>query len=728
MRHPSRSALLLALAASSVALFASVASSICIAADRPNIIVILSDDMGYSDIGCYGGEIETPTLDGLAENGLRFTQFYNTGRCCPTRGSLLTGLYPHQSGIGWMMTDRGHDGYRGDLNNNCRTMAEVLKPAGYATYGVGKWHVTKHVQPDGPKHNWPRQRGFDRFYGTITGAGSFFDPGTLTRDNQNITPTTDKEYKPEQYYYTDAISDNAARYINDHCEQNAEQPFFMYVTYTAAHWPMHALEMDIAKYKGRYNDGYAPVRNRRAKRVVKLGLVSEACEPAPLIGDWESFEHKAWESRCMEVYAAMVDSMDQGIGRIVASLKNNKELDNTLIVFMQDNGGCQETVGRRGDFQRPVAASMRKIPHDEIRLDVIPKQNRAGVPTLTGPGIMPGPEDTYIAYGLNWANVSNTPFREYKHFVHEGGISTPLIAHWPAGIKRKGELDHQPGHLIDIMATCVDLAGARYPKVVDDNVIKPLEGTSLRPAFSGESLNRRQPLFWEHEGNRAIRDGDWKLVAKENKPWELYDLKTDRSETHDLSAAKPDLAKELEAKWDAYAARANVLPLGGWRGTAKKAKVNRKQRKFSLKAGDNLSAEEGPFVEKRPIRISVELNKADTDGVLVAQGGTAEGYSLYIKDGSLTFVTRRGGKLSKIVATQKTSSETAKVEAHLSKTGEVTLTANGKSVATGNFVDGMPRHPIDGLQVGSDEGGFVGEYKTPFPFTGEISSVTIDLK
>jgi arylsulfatase A-like enzyme len=728
MSHPSRFALLIALAASSVALFASAASSLCVAADQPNIIVILSDDMGYSDIGCYGSEIETPNLDGLAENGLRFTQFYNTGRCCPTRGSLLTGLYPHQSGIGWMMTDRGHDGYRGDLNNNCQTMAEALKPAGYATYGVGKWHVTKHVQPDGPKHNWPRQRGFDRFYGTITGAGSFFDPGTLTRDNQNITPTTDSEYKPEQYYYTDAISDNAASYINDHCEQNADQPFFMYVTYTAAHWPMHALEKDIAKYKGRYNDGYASVRNRRARRVVELGLVSEACEPAPLIGDWESFEHKAWESRCMEVYAAMVDSMDQGIGRIVDSLEENKELDNTLIVFMQDNGGCQETVGRRGDFQRPVAASMRKIPHYEIRLDVIPKQNRAGVPTLTGPGIMPGPEDTYIAYGLNWANVSNTPFREYKHFVHEGGISTPLIAHWPAGIKRKGELDHQPGHLIDIMATCVDLAGAKYPKMVDDNAIKPLEGTSLRPAFAGESLNRNQPLFWEHEGNRAIRDGDWKLVAKENKPWELYDLKTDRSETHDLSAEKPELAKELAAKWDAYAARANVLPLGGWRGTAKKAKFNRKQRTFSLKQGDDLSSESGPFVEKRPIRVSVEIRKPGTDGVLLAQGGSAEGYSLYVKDGLLTFATRRGGKLSAVATEQKLADAVTTIGLRLTRDGEVTLTADGKTVATGSLAGSMMQQPIDGLQVGSDTGGAVGDYEQPFPFNGEIGNVTIELK
>ena len=728
MKHRSRCGFFLSIAMFSITSLISAASGRCLATERPNIIVILSDDMGYSDIGCYGGEIDTPTLNGLAENGLRFTQFYNTGRCCPTRGSLLTGLYPHQSGIGWMMTDRGHDGYRGDLNNNCRTMAEVLKPAGYSTYGVGKWHVTKHVQPDGPKHNWPRQRGFDRFYGTITGAGSFFDPGTLTRDNQNITPWSDREYQPEQYYYTDAISDNAVRYINEHCELDAGKPFFMYVAYTAAHWPMHALQKDIDKYKGRYDDGYAPVRNRRAKRVVELGLVNEACEPAPLVGKWEGVEHKAWEARCMEVYAAMIDNMDQGIGRIVASLKKNNRLDNTLIVFMQDNGGCQEGNGRNGDWQRPVEASLPKIPLDQIRLDVVPKQNRAGVPTLTGPGIMPGPEDTYIAYGINWANVSNTPFREYKHFVHEGGISTPLIAHWPAGIKRRGELEHQPGHLIDIMATCVDIAGAEYPTKIGENSIKPLEGVSLKPTFSGKSLNRNMPLFWEHEGNRAVRDGDWKLVAKENKPWELYNLKADRSETHNLAAEKPELARKLEEMWNAYADRADVLPLGTWRGEPKSAKVNRKQRRFSLKSGDNLSAQDAPFVENRPIRISVELKKFGTDGVLVAQGGSAEGYSLYMKDGVLSFATRRGGKLFKVSAGSQLPDSVTRIEADLRTTGNVVLLANDNLVATGIITEGMPRHPIDGLQVGSDEGGFVGEYETRFPFNGRIGEVTIDLK
>lgn len=542
------------------------------AAERPNIVLMMSDDMGYSDLGCYGGEINTPNLDRLAEGGLRFTQFYNTGRCCPTRASLLTGLYPHQAGVGWMMTDRGYDGYRGDLNKRCVTIAEALKSAGYATYGVGKWHVTKHIQPEGPKFNWPLQRGFDRFYGTITGAGSFFDPGTLTRDNTMISPFADPDYQPEQYYYTNAISDHAIRFIEDHQKQQADKPFFMYVAYTAAHWPMHALEEDIAKYHGKYDKGYAAYRKARWERMQELGLIGEDWKLSPQKGDWDNIRHKEWESRCMEVYAAMIDRMDQGIGRIVQTLKDTGDYENTLILFLQDNGGCQEVVGRSGEGKRPAKATLPKIAEDAIRLDVVPKQNREGVPTLQGRNVMPGPEDTYIAYGINWANVSNTPFREYKHFVHEGGISTPLIAHWPTGISRKGELERQPGHLIDIMATCVDLSGAEYPLRSGEEKIQPMEGVSLKPAFAGQSLNRPQPLFWEHEGNRAVRDGEWKLVAKENKPWELYHMTTDRTELNDLSQKYPDRVKTMSQQWDDYAKRAAVLPLGAWSGKPKPRK------------------------------------------------------------------------------------------------------------------------------------------------------------
>ena len=539
--------------------------------ERPNILVILSDDVGFSDIGCYGGEIETPNLDALAANGLRFTQFYNMARCCPTRASLLTGLYPHQAGVGHMMDDRGHDGYRGTLNRRCATIAEVLSPSGYRCYAVGKWHVTpgQSAEALAVTTNWPLRRGFDRYYGTIHGAGSYWDPSSLVRDNTLITAASDPEYRPQTFYYTDAIAETAVRFLREHGRDHKEAPFFLYAAFTAAHWPMHAKESDIAKYKGRYKAGYEAVRAARWAKQKSLGVVDPQWVVAPAAGDWSRVRNAAFEERCMEVYAAMVDSMDQGIGRIVAELKAQGQFENTLVLYLQDNGGCAETVGRganaseRGD--RPTLPPM--APGDP-QFNSQPKQTRDGWPVRQGYGVMPGGPDTYIAYGREWANVSNTPFREYKHWTHEGGISTPLIAHWPAGIAPAwhNAIETQPAHLIDIMATCVALSGASYPEERDGQKLVPMEGVSLLPAFEGKDLQRTQPIFWEHEGNRAVRDGRWKLVARENRPWELYDMDRDRTETHDLAAAQPEMVKKLASKWDAYAARAGVLPLGAWRG------------------------------------------------------------------------------------------------------------------------------------------------------------------
>lgn len=538
---------------------------------KPNVIYILSDDMGFSDIGCYGGEVPTPHLDSLAEGGLRFTQFYNTGRCCPTRASMLTGLYPHQAGIGHMMNDLGHDGYRGELNRNCVTIAEALKPAGYRTYMAGKWHVTSVIHPktDADKSNWPRQRGFDRFYGTIHGAGSFFDPNTLTRDNEFVSPLADPEYTPAdmangRFYYTDAIADHATRFVHDHHQDNGDDPFFMYVAFTAAHWPMHALEKDIAKYEGKYDAGYDAIRDARYQKMLDLGLIQKNnTVNFPIPESLKETEHWDWDKRNMEVYAAMIDSMDQGIGRMINALKDTGQFENTLICFLQDNGGCAEGYGRRGiGGPRADKPSLPVLSNDYLQPDMTPKQSRDGYPMRTGKGSMAGPADTAIGYGAGWATVSNTPFREYKHFVHEGGIATPLIVHWPNGFQRRGELETTPGHLIDLMATAVDAGQTKYPtKFHNGNPIRPMEGKSLLPVFRGEGLDR-EAIYWEHEGNRAVRFGDMKLVAKGAKgKWELYDLSTDRSEQNDLSVAQPEMRAKLIGMWQAYAERANVLPL-----------------------------------------------------------------------------------------------------------------------------------------------------------------------
>jgi arylsulfatase A-like enzyme len=499
---------------------------------RPNIIVIMSDDMGYSDLGAYGSEIETPNLDKLAAEGLRFRQFYNTARCCPTRASLLTGLYSHQAGVGHMTQNRGLPAYNGELNDRCATIAEVLKPSGYSTYAVGKWHVARSAKPDGPKYDWPTQRGFEHYYGIIGGAANYFHPNTLTRDNTRIQAATDTEYKPTRpYYFTDAVSDNAIRFAEESKKNSPDKPFFMYVAYTAAHWPMQAPAPAIAKYKGKYDVGYEPIRKARLEKMKKLGLIDASWTPAPPVGDWDKVPDKQWEARCMEVYAAMVTRMDEGIGRLVAELKKNGQYDNTLILFLQDNGACAEDMGRKNPAQRAK---------------------------------LPGGPNTNVAYGENWAHVSNTPFRLYKHWEHEGGISTPLIAHWPAVIQgsRQGTLVKGPGHLIDIMATCVDLAKASYPKQRDGKDIPAMEGVSLRPILEkSEDLKRAHLLFWEHEGNRAVRDGKWKLSYEQRlKVWELYDTDADRTEMHDLAAAQPDRVKSMAAQWDVWAKRVGVVP------------------------------------------------------------------------------------------------------------------------------------------------------------------------
>lgn len=528
----------------------------------------MSDDMGFSDIGCYGGEINTPNLDRLASNGLRFTQFYNTARCCPTRASLLTGVYQHQAGIGLMTGNKKLPGYQGDLGRNVMTIAEVLGAGGYRAYMSGKWHVTRFTGPKGPKDNWPLQRGFEKFYGTITGAGSFYDPATLCRDNTFITPVNDPKYKPETFYYTDAISDNATMFLREHAAESPEKPFFIYVAYTAAHWPMHALPKGIEKYKGKYDHGFEPIRRKRFDRLKKMGMIDPAWELSPQSDDWDKVTHKEWESRNMEVYAAMIDSMDQGIGRIVAEVERQGQLDNTLILFLQDNGGCAEGYGRYAP-KKPYATDLRPMEHDELQTKIWPPmQTRDGQPVRVGPGVMAGPEDTFIGYGRGWANTSNTPFREYKHFVHEGGIATPLVVHWPKGIdnSRYGKLEHQPGHVIDIMATCIDVAGVRRSRKFAGRDILPVEGVSLKPAFEGRSLNRPDAIYFEHHLNCAVRDGKWKLVRKGDTgkarlhPWELYDMEADRTEMHNLAAKYPEKVAELSAKWEKWARRAKVKP------------------------------------------------------------------------------------------------------------------------------------------------------------------------
>lgn len=547
-------------------------------AGRPNIILILSDDMGYSDLGCYGSNIQTPNLDALAKDGIKYTQFYNEARCCPSRASLMTGLYPHQTGIGWMTgSDQHLPGYRGDLNNHCVTIAQVLRQAGYSTYMVGKWHLSGDKTGRKTKKNWPLQRGFHKFYGIIKGAANYYDPGTLCRGNELISPFNDPKYKPKHYYFTNAITDNAVKFIE---EDKGTKPFFICVAYTAAHWPMQAPANAIQEYKGKYDEGWNALRHQRLAKMKRLGVIGENTELPPLdTHPWSEEKHKEGMERRMETYAAMITVMDQGIGKIVSELKRKGIYKNTIILFMEDNGGNAEVVGYGGSNgeTRPEAhdtAKLRPLAKEAINLSNNPRITRSGKVVMEGLDLMAGPGNTYVSYLKPWAEVSNTPFKEYKHFVHEGGIATPLIICWPEGIKKTGEIRKQVSDVIDIMPTLLQLADATYPAQYKGNAITPVAGVSLTPTFNSNKPLPERTVYWEHEMNRAVRWGKWKLVSPGNlldghygtwkyyinQSWELYDMSTDRSELKDLSGQYPNVVKKMAAMWNKWAHTHNVFP------------------------------------------------------------------------------------------------------------------------------------------------------------------------
>ncbi len=496
------------------------------ASGKPNIVLIMADDMGYSDIGCYGGEIHTPHLDRLASEGVRFSQFYNGARCCPTRASLLTGLYAHQAGIGFMVGNQGYPAYQGYLNEQCVTIAEALKPAGYRTLMSGKWHVGEQ------RPHWPTDRGFDRYFGLISGAANYFDPSkTKAQGVTRKMAVDDRPYEPPKdgFYMTDAFTDHAVEFLDE--ARQDDKPFFLYLAYTAPHWPLHAWPEDIAKYKGKYRQGWDRLREERRQRMVQMGLIREDWAISPRdekTWPWEQEKDQELMDLKMAIYAAQVERMDAGIGRVLRKIEALGQRDNTLVMFLADNGGCAEG--------GPTGFDNRKN------------------------GLPPGGVDSYMSYGLSWANASNTPFRRYKHWVHEGGIATPFIASWPAVMKQRGTITHEVGHIIDVMATCVDAAGGEYPKTHGGKAVTPLEGKSLLSVFLDGRREGHDALFWEHEGNRAVRQGKWKLVSARGGSWELYDLEADRTELNNVIEAHPEKARELEALYRAWAERCGVQP------------------------------------------------------------------------------------------------------------------------------------------------------------------------
>lgn len=693
---------------------------------RPNVIIILADDVGFSDIGAFGGEIETPALDRLAENGTRFTQFYNTARCCPTRASLLTGLYPHQAGVGHLIFKTGHPGYGDHLAGDTVTLPEALQKAGYSTYMAGKWHLAPRTyDPEKDVNHWPTSRGFDRFYGTINGSGSFFDPSTLCRDTTYISPENDPEYQPEEFYYTDALTDNAIQFLTDHEAGSDDKPFFLYLSYTAAHWPLHAPEDAIEPYRGKYDQGYEPVHAARAKRLRKLDLVPEVGQIAPPVGDWSRVKNKKVEVSLMETYAAMLTRMDEGIGRVVEHLRASGQLDNTLIIYLQDNGACAED-----PFASPGATETAEpMAPEQIQVRARPRHTRDGKPVRMGHDVEAGPADTFTAYKENWANVSNSPFRWYKHYVHEGGISTPLIAHWPAGIASQppSRIVRQPAHLIDLMPTILELAQTTQPERRHGVKVQPLEGVSLVPLLNGTgTIRREKPIFFEHEGNRAVRDGKWKIVAlSETGPWELYDISVDRGEVNDLASRHPEIVRELAAKWDAWAARARVLPLGGWRDRAsRKEDQPGTATSVVLTQGDSLPRNKSLNLDRKGLNITAEITAGPVEGVIVAQGASHNGYSLYAQDGVISFVTRHNRKMSQLKQ-GKIPAPPFTVNASLSPNGKALLSFDNERFARGAFPGPLVATPTQGIAAGLDTETPVGDYPAEFPFQGKLGKVIV---
>ena len=513
-------------------------------ATRPNIVLILADDLGYSDVGCFGGEIRTPNLDRLGHDGVRFSQFFNTARCSPSRASLLTGLHPHQTGIGILTDQDPPGGYPGSLNDRCATLAEMLSADGYATGLSGKWHLSSSLHE--PSDSWPTRRGFQHFFGTIAGAGSYYQPPTLRRGERDARG----EFEEPDFLLTQAIADDAVAFIGD--AARARTPFFSYVAFTAPHWPLHAPEDDVAAYDGVFDDGWDALRARRLARQREEGLLEPDAQLSardPGVAAWEDVEDRRWWLRRMQVYAAQVERMDRGVGQIIAELERHGVLENTLVVFLSDNGACAEEL----PLGNPEAFAARRT--------LVPEQTRDGRPIRVGnaPDIDPGPEDTYSSYGRAWANLSNTPFRLYKRWVHEGGIACPLIVHWPAGGLAEGAIVSAPFQLPDFVPTILAATGAAYAGPGRRDLL-PLEGESMLGVLRGQEADRSSAsLYWEHIGNCSLRRGDLKLVREYLGEWELYDLSDSRTEERDLAREMPELVAEMAADWEAWADRVGVV-------------------------------------------------------------------------------------------------------------------------------------------------------------------------
>lgn len=709
-------------------LFWCVAGALNASESRPNIILILADDLGYSDLGCYGGEISTPNIDHLAQAGVRFTQLYNSARCCPSRASLMTGLYPSQAGIGDFTTSKPSPnrgpGYLGRLNNRCVTLAEVLKPAGYGCYYVGKWHLHPETGPV--------RRGFDEFYGYTRGhSHDQYDADYYIR----LPEGRKKEIDPpaEAFYATAVFNQYALEFIRQ--GQKSGKPWFLFLGHSSPHFPVQAPAERADKYYETYLRGWDVLRESRFDRMRKIGLVDGEQWKLPprslvpvdredIANGFSGQQNPAWNSldddrrrdlaRRMAVFAAMVESVDEGVGRIVGHLKATGDLENTLILFLSDNGACYEWGPFGFDGQsRQGTTTLRR--GEELR-------------NTGGPG-------THQSYGSGWANLGNTPLRMYKHFTNEGGISTPFIAHWPKGIgnrsasrSAKGASGNttvadakatnwvrDPAHVMDVMPTLIEASGAKYPSRRNGKTVIPLEGTSLLPAMKGGRLTERS-IGFDHQAAHALRQGIWKLVWSKRMPheikWELYNLAEDRCEMNDLAAKYPHRVKAMAAEWESWARRVGVI----WDG---KPSSNGKPKPTS-------ASNESPLIANRAVTVSGHVKSDSRAGVILAQGGREQGYAIHLRNGKLAFDVRVNGKVTRITSPGSMPTE-FDFEARLTA-DSMTLMVDGKRVAESDSPGLIPVQPKDPLNVGRDELTAAGDYAVPNALQGSVSNLKVTVQ
>ena len=700
-----------------------------IAKSSPNVIVVLVDDMGYSDLGSFGGEVRTPHLDRLAKNGLRFTQNYNSARCCPSRAALLTGLYSHQAGIanftGRDSTDRLGPAYLGKLNKQCMTLAEVLQGVGYSTYGVGKWHVGHE--------ELPTDRGFDEYYGYVRGHST----SQWKAGNYQRLPEGRKEelkYKDDGYYATDAFNDYAIEFLKQ--AQKKGDPFFLYLAHSSPHFPLEAPAETRDSYLKTYRKGWDKLRKERFEKQKRMGLVTDswkftelsdvpvdrddianqyAGKPNP---NWKDVPQNRQEDLVYRTatFAAMIDHVDQGIGRILSLLEKTGDLENTLILFTSDNGACYEW-GPFG-FDQSSRKGFTKL-HQGKEL-----QN------VGGPG-------TYHSVGSAWSCLSNTPLRMYKHFNHEGGNCSPLLVHWPKGIIDNDRWIRSPVHLIDFMPTVLEVSQANYPKKFKGEDLIPVEGKSLVPFFNGAKDVGDRVLCFDHFESSAIRKGDWKLVRGnnryKNRTWELYNLATDRCETNNLIDSHAAKAEELEAEWLQWAKRVKVSPYYSHvkenPSKVRKKLKNDAQGFYILKHGDQVAREYAPKFAQKSIEIKLSITRGkEKSGVLISHGGNRCGYSLYLVDGRPFFSCRLEGVLHTIRATKILPKERAFLSAELLSDGKVFLKIDGKMEGAGKLPVLFNSHPQDPLEIGNDSQSTVVAYDTSPRFKGRLHEVKLKLK